>query len=142
MAGVVAGAGAGFHWMNLETRRGSSETKGNLEKSYEEIDGHHLRRAPVRLPSASSLAWRQLLLPAIELFGILVLEKRSLDWQRLKSRGLGERVGAPEVLIYGTSKEIVAGDRGACPEKFGRWRDFLNRIVVGSFGIQAESYSV
>jgi hypothetical protein len=32
MAGVVAGAGAGFHWMNLETQRGSSETKGNLEK--------------------------------------------------------------------------------------------------------------
>jgi hypothetical protein len=31
MAGVVTGAGAGFHWMNLETRRGSSETKRNLE---------------------------------------------------------------------------------------------------------------
>jgi hypothetical protein len=33
MAGVVAGARAGFHWMNLETRRGSSETKKNLEKA-------------------------------------------------------------------------------------------------------------
>jgi hypothetical protein len=64
-----------------------------------------------------------LLLPAIELLGVLVLEKRSLDWQRLESRGLGERLGAPKVLIYGTSKEIVAGDRGAYPEKFGRWRD-------------------
>jgi hypothetical protein len=32
MAGVVTGAGAGFHWMSLKTRRGSSETKGNLEK--------------------------------------------------------------------------------------------------------------
>jgi hypothetical protein len=32
MAGVVAGVGAGFHWMSLKTRRGSSETKGNLEK--------------------------------------------------------------------------------------------------------------
>jgi hypothetical protein len=82
-----------------------------------------------------------LLLPAIELFGVL-LEKRSLDWQRLESRGLSERLGAPEVLIYGTSKEIVAGDRGAYLEKFGRWRDFLNRVVVGSFGIQAESYLV
>jgi hypothetical protein len=51
-------------------------------------------------------------------------------------------LGAPTVLIYGTGKEIVAGDRGACPEKFGRWRDFFNRIVVRSFGIQAESYSV
>jgi hypothetical protein len=36
----------------------------------------------------------------------------------------------------------VALDHGAYPEKFGRWRCFLNRIAVGSFGIQAESYSV
>jgi hypothetical protein len=83
-----------------------------------------------------------LLLPAIGLLGVLVLERRSLDWQRLESRRLGERLGAPKVLIYGTSEEIVAGDRGVYTEKFGRWRDFLNRIVVGSFGIQAESYSV
>jgi hypothetical protein len=60
----------------------------------------------------------------------------------LESRGLGERSGAPEVLIYGAGKEIVVGDRGAYPEKFGRWRDSLNRIVVGSFGIQSESCSV
>jgi hypothetical protein len=39
----------------------------------------------------------------MELFGVLVLE-RSLDWQRLESRGLGERLGALEVLIYGTGK--------------------------------------
>jgi hypothetical protein len=71
-----------------------------------------------------------------------VLEKRNLDWQRLESRRLGERLGAPEVLIYGTGKEIVAGDSGAYPEKFWRSRDFLNQIIVGSFGIQAESYSV
>jgi hypothetical protein len=83
-----------------------------------------------------------LLLPAIGLFGVLVLEKRSLDWQRLESRRLGERLGAPEVLIYGTGKEIVARVRGAYPKKFGRWRDSLNRIVVGSFGIQPGSYSV
>jgi hypothetical protein len=81
-------------------------------------------------------------LPAIGLLGVLVLEKRSLDWQRLESRRLGERLGEPAVLIHGTGKEIVAVDRGAYPEKFGRWRDFLNQIVVGSFGIQAESYSV
>jgi hypothetical protein len=55
---------------------------------------------------------------------------------------LDERLGAPEVLIYGTGKEIVARDRGAYPKKFGKWRDSLNRTVVGSFGIQAESYSV
>jgi hypothetical protein len=81
-------------------------------------------------------------LPAIELLGVLVLKRASLDWQRLEGRRLGERLGAPTVLIYGTDEEIVAGDRGAYPEKFVRWRDFLNRIVVRSFGIQAESYSV
>jgi hypothetical protein len=53
----------------------------------------------------------------MELFGVLVLERRSLDWQRLENRGLGERLGAPEVLIYGTGKDIVAGDRGAYPKK-------------------------
>jgi hypothetical protein len=36
----------------------------------------------------------------------------------------------------------VALDRGAYPEKLGKWRGFLNRFAVGSFGIQAESYSV
>jgi hypothetical protein len=60
----------------------------------------------------------------------------------LESRGLGERLGAPKVLIYGTGKEIVTGYRGAYPKKFGKWRDSLNRTVIGSFGIQAESYSV
>jgi hypothetical protein len=116
--------------------------KRKSRKSCEEIDDHHLRRVPARLPSASSLAQHLLLLPAIGLLGVLVLEKGSLDWQRLESKRLGERLGAPAVLIYGTGKEIMAIDRGAYPEKFGRWRDFLNRIVVGSFGIQAESYSV
>jgi hypothetical protein len=78
----------------------------------------------------------------MELFGVLVLERRSFDWQRLESRGLGERLGTPEVLIYGTGKETVAGDRGVYPKKFGKWRDFFNRTVVGSFGIQVGSYSV
>jgi hypothetical protein len=83
-----------------------------------------------------------LLLPAIRFLGVLVLKRGSLDWQKLEGKGLGERLGAPAVLVYGTGKEIVARDHGAYPEKFGRWRGFLNRIVVGSFGIQAESYSV
>jgi hypothetical protein len=37
MAGVVASAGAGFHWMSLETRKGSSEEEGNLEKVVEKL---------------------------------------------------------------------------------------------------------
>jgi hypothetical protein len=36
----------------------------------------------------------------------------------LEDRGFGERLGAPEVLIYGAGKNIVAGDRGAYPKKF------------------------
>jgi hypothetical protein len=55
-----------------------------------------------------------------------------------KISGCYKRLGAPEVLIYGTGKEIVAGDRGAYPKKLGKWRGSLNRTVVGSFGIQAE----
>jgi hypothetical protein len=83
-----------------------------------------------------------LLLFAIELLGVLVLKRGSLDWQKLEGRRLCESLGAPAVLIYGAGKEIVAGDRGAYPERFGRWKGFLNRIVIGSFGIQANSYSV
>jgi hypothetical protein len=37
MARVVAGAGAGFHWMSLGMRRGLSETKGNLEKAVKKL---------------------------------------------------------------------------------------------------------
>jgi hypothetical protein len=128
--------------MSLKRQRGSSETERNLERIVKEVDDHRLGRAPARLPSASSLARRLLLLPAIRFLGVLVLEKESLDWQRLEGKRLGERLGAPTVLFMGSGKEIVALDRGAYPEKFGRWRDFLNRIAVGSFGIQAESYSV
>jgi hypothetical protein len=90
------------------------------EKSCEEANDHHLRRAPARLPSASSLAGRLLLLFAMEFLGVLVLETESLGWQRLEDRGFGERLGAPEVHIYGTGEVIVAGDRGAYPKKFGK----------------------
>jgi hypothetical protein len=60
----------------------------------------------------------------------------------LEGRGFGERLGAPEVLIYGTNEEIIAGDRGAYPKEFGKWRDSFDRTVAGSFRIHAESYSV
>jgi hypothetical protein len=49
------------------------------------------------------------------------------------------KAGGTYSFIYRDGEEIVALDRGAYPEKFGKWRGFLNRIVVGSFGIQAES---
>jgi hypothetical protein len=45
-----------------------------------------------------------LLLPAIELLGVLVLETGSLDWQRLEDRRLGERLGHPRFLFMGLAK--------------------------------------
>jgi hypothetical protein len=50
--------------MSLKQRR-SSGTKGNLEGIMWEVDDHYLRHASARLPSASSVARRLLLLPAI-----------------------------------------------------------------------------
>jgi hypothetical protein len=83
MAGVVAGAGAGFHRMSLKMQIKSSGMKKDLKEGCEEADDHHLRRAPARLPSASLLAGRLLLLFAIDFLGVLVLEAESLGWQRL-----------------------------------------------------------
>jgi hypothetical protein len=78
----------------------------------------------------------------MELLGVLVLKRKAWIGKGLKGRKLGERLGASEVHIYGTGEEIVAGDRGAYPKKFGKWRDSLDRTVAGSLGIHAESYSV
>jgi hypothetical protein len=90
--------------MSLKRQRGSSETERNLERIVKEVDDHHLRRAPARLPSASSLARRLLLLPAIMFLGVLILKKESLDWQRLEGKRLDERLGAPAVLFMGMAK--------------------------------------
>jgi hypothetical protein len=92
--------------MSLKRQRGSSETKRNLEIIVKEVDDHCLRRAPTRIPSASSLARRLLLLPAIRFLGVLVLEKESLDWQRLEGKRLGERLGAPTILFMGMAKTL------------------------------------
>jgi hypothetical protein len=53
---------------------------------------------------------------------------------KVESRGLSERLGAPEVLIYGTGKEIVAGDRGAYPKKFGSGEAPLTEPSSGRLG--------
>jgi hypothetical protein len=45
----------------------------------EEANDHHLRRAPARLPSASSLVGHLLLLLAMELLGVLVLREEELE---------------------------------------------------------------
>jgi hypothetical protein len=52
--------------------------KQDPKEGCEEADDHHLRRAPVRLPSVSSLAGRLLPLLAMEFLGILVPEEKEL----------------------------------------------------------------
>jgi hypothetical protein len=89
--------------MSLKQRR-SSEKEGNLGGITRVVDYHCLRRASARLPSASSLARRLLLLPTIGFLGVLVMEEASLDWRELEGKILGERLGAPTVLFMGTTK--------------------------------------
>jgi hypothetical protein len=55
----------------------------------------------------------------------------------LKAKGLVRKAGGIYGFIYRTGEKIVALDRGAYPEKLGRWRGFLNRFAVGSFEIQS-----
>jgi hypothetical protein len=55
----------------------------------------------------------------------------------LKAKGLVKKAGGTYGFIYGTGEKIMAMDRGAYPEKLRRWRGFLNRFTVGSFGIQS-----
>jgi hypothetical protein len=51
----------------------------DLKGGCEEADDHHLRRAPTRLPSTSSLAGHLLPLLAMKFLGVLVLEERELE---------------------------------------------------------------
>jgi hypothetical protein len=68
----------------------------------------------------------------------LVIGKRKLEVGKdLKAKRLGKKLWAPTVSFIGLVKKIVSLDRGAYPEKLGRWRGFLNRFAVGSFGIQS-----
>jgi hypothetical protein len=79
MAGVVVGAAAGFHWMSLKTQRKIVRMKTDLRiGSCEKIDNHRLRRAPARLPSASSAAGCLLLLFAMEFLGSASTRNREL----------------------------------------------------------------
>jgi hypothetical protein len=140
--------------MRLKMQRGSSETERNLEKALRGVDDHRLRRAPARLPSASSLARRLLLLPAIKFLGVLVLEKGSLDWPRLEGRRLGERLGAPTVLFMGLAKkswlEIVVhiprnlggGETSLTESSSGRLEFKLSHIrLTGSVELRSDRCS-
>jgi hypothetical protein len=64
--------------MSLKVQRKSTGMRQDLKEGCEEADGHHLRRAPARLPSASSLAGRLLPLLAMKFLGVLILEEKEL----------------------------------------------------------------
>jgi hypothetical protein len=64
--------------MSLKAQRKSSGMRQDLKEGCEEADDHHLRRAPARLPSASSLAGRLLPLLAMKFLEVLVLEEEEL----------------------------------------------------------------
>jgi hypothetical protein len=64
-------------------QRGLSETEANLRQIMKKVGDHCLRRAPAQLSSASSVARRLLLLPAMVLGAALVIGKESLSWQRV-----------------------------------------------------------
>jgi hypothetical protein len=139
--------------MSLKQRR-SSETEGNLGGIIRKVDDHYLRRAPVRLPSASSLARRLLPLPAIGFLGALVMEEASLDWQRLEGKRLGERLGAPTVLFMGLAERswpwivvhiprILEGGEVSLTEAPSGSLEFkLSRILLtGSAELRSECHS-
>jgi hypothetical protein len=65
--------------MSLKAQRKLLGMRQDLKEGCEEADDHHLRRAPARLPSASSLAGRLLPLLAMKFLGVLVLEERELE---------------------------------------------------------------
>jgi hypothetical protein len=65
--------------MSLKAQKKSSGMRQDLKEGCEEADGHHLRRAPARLPSASLLVGCLLPLLAMECLGVLVLEEKELD---------------------------------------------------------------
>jgi hypothetical protein len=65
--------------MSLKAQRKSLGMRQDLRKGFEEAGDHHLRRAPARLPLASSLAVRLLPLLTMKLLGVLVLEEKELE---------------------------------------------------------------
>jgi hypothetical protein len=73
--------------------------------------------------------------------GLALIGKRKLEvGEDLKTKGL-VRAGGTHGFIYRPGEkrswpQVVALDRGAYPEKLGRWRGFLDQSAVGSFGIQ------
>jgi hypothetical protein len=85
--------------------------------------------------------------------GVLVMEKGSLDWQRLEGKRLGERLGAPTVLFMGMVKRswpwivvhiprnLEGGKASLTESLLGRLGFKLSHIrLTGSAELQSEYY--
>jgi hypothetical protein len=83
-----------------------------------------------------------------------VLEKESLDWQRLKGKRLGERLGAPTVLFMGMverswpwivvhiPRNLEGGKAFLTESPSGRLEFELSHIpLTGSAELRSEWYS-
>jgi hypothetical protein len=83
-----------------------------------------------------------------------VLKKKSLDWQRLEGRRLGERLGAPTVLFMGMAKRswpwivvhiprnLEGGKASVTESPSGRLEFKLSHIrLTGSVELRSECYS-
>jgi hypothetical protein len=86
--------------------------------------------------------------------GVLVLEKESLDWQRLEGKRLGERLGALTVLFMGMGKRswpwivvhiprnLEGGEVSLTESPSGHLEFKLSHIwLTGSAKLRSECYS-
>jgi hypothetical protein len=86
--------------------------------------------------------------------GALVMEKVSLDWQRLEGKRLGERLGEPTVLFMGLAKRswpwivvhiprnLEGGEVSLTESPSSRLEFKVSHIrLTGSVELRAECYS-
>jgi hypothetical protein len=87
-------------------------------------------------------------------FGGALVEKESLDWRRFEGKRLGERQGAPTVLLIGMAKRswpwvvvhiprnLKSGEVSSTESPSGRIEFKLSRIrLTGSAELRSECYS-
>jgi hypothetical protein len=92
--------------------------------------------------------------PPSGFWGVLVVEKESLDWRRFEGKRLGERQGAPTVLFIGVAerswpwivvhipRNLEGGEASLTESSSGRLEFKLSHIrLTGSAKLRSEWYS-
>jgi hypothetical protein len=151
---VLAGMGAGFQWMSLEQLRIVRSGKKIWKKSQRELT-----------ITASDGSWRGFLplhrwhgacdrCPPSGFWGVLVVEKGSLDWRWFEGKRLGERRGAPTILFIGVAerswpcivvhipRNLKGGEASLTESSSGRLEFKLSHIrLTGLAKLRSECYS-